>query len=634
MKTFNRYPTGVYLRLILKIIISALWLLCIASAAFSSPVNKFVKPVLGQDPASVTVCSGSTVALTVGSVSTGTTTWQMSVNSGGTWTNVPNAAPYTITSVTLTITNISTTLNGNMYRLVATDGTPAGTTTSGAATVRVNASPAVSATTHASFMCVGGTGGLSVDADATLSYQWQLSTDNGTSWNNINPADGYTGSTTNSLTYPAAVTLAMNGYLIRYIDTVKATGCYTTSIALDTLHVLSSPVFPAPGYPTPINPQICPGGNVSFTAAPTGALPTLAYQWQIKFLTGSNSDWAPTTDGAVYSGSQTNTLQLTGFNAAPGSNNRYSIRLVASYPSIGCASVSNPATLTIRTLASIAPQPNDTTVCNNSTAGFKVTATGTSITYQWQTDNGTNGASWANVTDVGVVSTAATLNLGIVTTAKNGYKYRVIVSNACSPPATSDPKTLSVLAGGGVCSVLPLQLQSFNVQKTNSAEAGISWKIDPQYAIKYFSVQRSADGARFMSIAQVNIENGKTSYGFTDKTPGSGTIYYRLQITGQNNEIVFSPVQKLQVAIAGMAQLRPSVTSAASTSIYINLAQQSDVSVYLTDIMGQVHSRQTITLTKGEHQLPLWIGGLGKGVYYVHVSDDRGNTNVLTLAKQ
>ena len=94
------------------------------------------------------------------------------------------------------------------------------------------------------------------------------------------------------------------------------------------------------------------------------------------------------------------------------------------------------------------------------------------------------------------------------------------------------------------------------------------------------------------------------------------------------------PRQKLQLTIAGMAQLRPSVTAAASTSIYINLAQQSAVSVYLTDIMGLVHSRQTVSLSKGEHQLPLWIGGLGKGVYYVHVSDDKGNTNVLTLAKQ
>jgi hypothetical protein len=627
MKTFTHYPPRVYLRLILKIIIGALWLLCIASAAFSSPVNKLAGPTLGQNPASVTVCSGSTVAFTVGSVSSGATTkWQVSVNGGSSYTDVPNAAPYTASTITLTITGISTTLNGNMYRLVATDAN--GTTTSSGATVTVHASPSVSSATHATSICEGATGaGLAVDNDATLSYQWQVSTNNGASWSNINPADGYTGSTTNDLTYPAA-TLAMNGYLFRYVDTIKATGCYTTSIALDTLHVLSKPAFPSPGYPTPISATICPGDNTSFTAAPTGAA-TLAYQWQIKFLT--DNTWTDVANDAVYSGATTNTLKLTSFIPAAASNNRYSVRLIASYPStLGCASASNPGTLIVRTLPAVTLQPKDTSVCANSAAGFKVTSSGSAVlSYQWQTDNGTNAATWSNVT--GVASTAATLNLGLVTSAMNGYKYRVIVSNACSPPATSDPKTLTVITGG-VCTVLPLQLQSFSVQKTGDAEAGISWKIDPQYAVKYFSVQRSADGTHYMSIGQVNGETGKTSYGFTDNTPGSGTIYYRLQITGANDEIVISPVQTLQMAVT-MAQLRPSVTTASSTSIYISLAQQSDVSIYLTDITGQVRLRQTTSLNRGKHQLPLSIGGLGKGVYYVHVSDGKGNTNVLTLMK-
>jgi hypothetical protein len=39
-------------------------------------------------------------------------------------------------------------------------------------------------------------------------------------------------------------------------------------------------------------------------------------------------------------------------------------------------------------------------------------------------------------------------------------------------------------------------------------------------------------------------------------------------------------------------------------------------------------------LNKGEHLLPVWIGGLTKGVYYVHVKDSKGDTNVLTLVKQ
>lgn len=930
MKTFTRYPLRVNLSLILKIVISALWLLCIASAARSAGV---AGPTLGHDPTNQTICSGSAATFTVGTV-TGTGSliirWQVSVNGGGSYTDIGSAVPYSgSTTATLTISNVSTTFNGNLYRLVVVDGNGV-VTTSGAATLRVNASPTVSTTTHASTVCEGATGaGLQVDNDASLAYQWQLSTDNGTSWNNINPADGYTGSTTYDLTYPAA-TLAMNGYLYRYTATNTSTGCSTTSIALDTLHVLSKPVFASPGYPTPISSTICPGGNTSFTASPTGAT-TLAYQWQIKAVAAAS--WTDITNDAVYSGGQTNTLQITGFT--PTSGNSYYVRLIASYPStLGCASVTNTSLLSVRTLASVSLQPADVTVCANTDTAFKVSATGSAVlTYQWQTDNGTSGGTWSNVPG----GTAARLPLTGVTASMNGYQYRVIVGNACSPPATSDAKTLTVrrsgtwlgtkdtkweepqnwcggvpdntidvlvpnwpvnmpvisdgtgtaffkslaientarltisggtvnnmtgpydlqgtvaytavvnqnvfpanhgsleidgsgnkvmgsnvdisknlkLAGtaklvtgthiltmkngsnpiitsaftdpasswivtgngnsgaantglggvrieqldaadgaalfpvgptpatynpiqvtnagtvdnytvavndqvipGGVyaaginrtwlvseavpggssvtlsmkwqgaeeqsqfdrtqteiirsngtyiveqtakapasgtnpfaraggsfttltqfsvasdVTILPVQLRSFSVQKTGNAGAGLTWKTDQQYSVKYFNVQRSADGAHFVNIGQVSGEARKINYGFTDNMPGSGTIYYRLQITGENDEVVFSAIQSLVLAGTNLAQLRPSATAATATTVYISLTQPSAVSVYLTDITGRVYSRQSMQLNKGERQIPLWIGGLNKGIYYVHVSDGKGNTNVLTLVKQ
>jgi hypothetical protein len=182
--------------------------------------------------------------------------------------------------------------------------------------------------------------------------------------------------------------------------------------------------------------------------------------------------------------------------------------------------------------------------------------------------------------------------------------------------------------------ILPVQLKSFSVQKTGNAAAGLTWKTDQQYAVKYFNVQRSADGAHFVNIGQVNGEAGKSTYGFTDNTPGDGTIYYRLKITGDHDEIVYSAIQSLVLAGTSLAQLRPSATAATATTVYLSLAQPSVVSVYLTDITGRVYARQSIQLNKGERQLPLWIGGLSKGIYYVHVSDGKGNTNVLTLVKQ
>ncbi len=121
MKNFTLPASQSYLRLFWRIIICALWLLCIASAAFSRDKRL---PVLGQQPAPQTVCDGGTPVFTIGAVTgtSGTVTiqWQVSVNGGGVFSNV-NGANQNIFS----IPNATTGLNGNMYRCVVTDVTGA-----------------------------------------------------------------------------------------------------------------------------------------------------------------------------------------------------------------------------------------------------------------------------------------------------------------------------------------------------------------------------------------------------------------------------------------------------------------------------------------------------------------------------
>jgi hypothetical protein len=934
MNNFTHPAMRPWLRLFLKIIICTLWLLCIVSAAISRDLPL---PHLGQNPADQTVCAGTNLTFTVGTISgiSGTTTvqWEVSVNGGVSFSPVANGTVYSgATTTTLTVLNVSTSLNGNKYHCVVTDVT--GPTTSSAALLTVNATPAVSSATGATTVCVGGSAGLQVTNDPTLSYQWQVSTNNGGSWSNVLAADGYTGGTTNDLTYPTA-TLAMNGYLYRYTATVNTTGCTAVSVALDTLKVLSPPVFTGTGAAvSPTSTTICPGGNATFTANPAGAA-AMAYQWQIKQLPGGT--YANVSDGGVYSGSQTKTLQITNFPGAAGTT--WQVLIVASYPTTsGCASSSLGA-ISVRTLPSVAVQPKDTTVCANSPAGFKVTAGGSAtLLYQWQTDNGTSGGTWSNVSSIGSVPN--TLELGPVTTAMNGYRYRVTVSNSfCGAPTISTEKTLTVrrsgtwlgtkdtkweeamnwcggvpdntidvlvpnwptnmpnisdgtgtayfksleientarltISGGTVSnmtgpfniqgtvaytatrdqnifpaahgsleingsgnknlssnvdvshnlvlggsaklvtrtniltmktgsntivasafndptpatswivtgngtagaantgvgglrieqigaangavlypvgptataynplqltnsgttdnftvavndqmipgaiyaagvnrtwlvseavpggsnvmlslkwqgseeqasfdrtqskiirsngtlvvessakgqasgsgpfvrtdgafsilsqfsvtsssSVLPMELRSFTAQKTGNAAVGLNWSTADVASARYFDVQRSADGVRFVTIARVNGEAGKTAYNYTDNLPGTGVVYYRLLVMDQQNELVRSGIQSVLLNSNNMAQLRPSATAGAITHVYIQAPKQSVASLSVTDVTGQVHSRQSLPLNKGENLVPFFIGNLGKGIYYVHVRSEDGSSYVLTLMKQ
>jgi hypothetical protein len=905
--------------------------LCIVSAARS---HDLPLPVLGQNPASQTVCVGSNPTFTIGTVTgtSGTTTiqWKVSTDGGVSYNPVSNGASYSgATTTTLTVLNVPSTFSGNRYLCEVKDGT--GSSVSAPAVLSVSTvMPELSNAVTVTKECVGAldAGRGAKDNNPAYSYQWQVSADNGISWSNVKASDGYVGGTTFFVTYPPA-TLSMNGYLHRYIATVKATGCSAATIALDTLRVLEKPVFPPGGEVKSVT--ICPGENATFTANPAGAA-AMIYQWQIQ--DPSTGDWTNATDGALYSGSQTKTLQITHFPGTAGTS--WNVQMVVNYPGTGGCSESNFAQLYIRTLPAIPLQPKDTTVCANSPAGFKVIGTGSpTLAYQWQTDNGTNGATWSNVTSIGSVPN--TLELGPVTMAMNGYRYRVTVSNSCAPPATSAAKILTVrrsgtwlgfkdtkweealnwcggvpdnnidvlvpnwpsrmpnisdgtgtaffksleientarltISGGTVnnmtgpfnlqgtvaytatrdqnifpaphgsleingtgnkrlstavavshnlvlggsaklvtganiltmktgsnpivasaftdpatswivtgngnagaantgigglrieqvdaadgavlfpigptpaaynplqltnggavdhftvavndqripggifdagvnrtwlvseavpggsnvmlslkwqgneeqasfdrtqteiirsngtmivetsakapasgtnpyaradgafsiltqfsvasnATVLPVVLSSFNVQKNGNAAAGLTWSTTGVLLPDYFEVQRSADGVQFATIARIKSETDKTAYSYLDNSPGTGTVYYRLVVVDKQNELMRSSIRSVQLNGTNLAQLRPSVTSGALTNVYIQASAQSKASLYITDMAGHIRNRQSLSLNKGENQVPLWIGYLGKGIYYVHVKNGDGSTYVLPLMKQ
>jgi hypothetical protein len=98
-------------------------------------------PLFTTQPSSRLVRVGSSVQFTAAAVGTPAPTyqWQVSVNGGGSWSNLSNAAPYSgTTTITLTITGAYLGLSGTQYRAIATN--TVGAVTSNAATLAVGAS--------------------------------------------------------------------------------------------------------------------------------------------------------------------------------------------------------------------------------------------------------------------------------------------------------------------------------------------------------------------------------------------------------------------------------------------------------------------------------------------------------------
>ena len=93
----------------------------------------------------------------------------------------------------------------------------------------------------------------------------------------------------------------------------------------------------------------------------------------------------------------------------------------------------------------VSAQPANSTISCGSDASFTLSASGTSITYQWQQRNDAT-SPWNNLANGGVYSgvTTNTLKLTTAPVSMNGYQYRVIYNGACSGTDFSNVATLTV----------------------------------------------------------------------------------------------------------------------------------------------------------------------------------------------
>jgi hypothetical protein len=407
-------------RLLLCCLLPFLW----ATVTWSQPT------VSATSPTSQTLCSGSSANYTVTASGAAPLSYQWQSSPNGTaWSAISNSAVYSgVTTASLTITNAPATLSGYSYRCVVTNG--AGSTNSAPGTLTVNASPVAQTSSQSIVQCsTEGTGSASA-VDPSSNYQWQLSSDNGVTWNDITDGTVYTGTQTYDLTWNLST--SMNGYQYRFIISDPTSGCTTTSTGVDTLWVVGAP---STASVSPTNDKVCPGSNANFAVTDSTGV---SYDWQ--YSTNDGGTWVNTTDGTLYTGSAANSLNITDPTTAAW----YHVIESVTQHGLTCYTTSTFAPLFIETNASIATQPANTTVCAGIAATFRVVGAGTSpFSYQWQTDNGTSPSVW---TDVG--TSTASLTTGATTATMNGYHYQVLLTGACGGQLTSQEVTLDVDGNG------------------------------------------------------------------------------------------------------------------------------------------------------------------------------------------
>ena len=443
-----------------------------------------IDPEITSHPQNATVNLGSSTTFSVKASGTNLSyQWQYSKNNGSSWTNWSGK-----TSSSVTVTGSSTN-NGCLYRCVVSNSS--GSVTSNYAKLTVISKPVITGQPAAATVTDGGKATFTVTATgSSLKYTWQVSKNSGSTWANVN-SDKYPSALTKTLSF--TVTTSLNGYQYRCI--VKNSAGSVTSNAVKLTVKSAKPVITT----QPMNVEVTAGNSVSFkvTASGTG----LSYQWQVSKDNGGS--WS-NVNSTKFPSALKATLTFT----SASSLNGYLYRCVIKN-SAGSVT-SNSAKLTVTGgLPVITGQPANKTVALSSSVTFKVTASGTNLSYQWQYSRN-NGTSWVNWD--GKISASVTV---VASTKNNGCLYRCIVSNSAGSVVTSNAKLTVTGAYPGIIT------QPSNV--TAAEGKTVTFKVEAMGATGY-QWQYSKDGGS----TWVDCKSGgynKASFSFTASAAYSGRRY-------------------------------------------------------------------------------------------------------------
>lgn len=377
-------------------------------------LNVLTGPVITQSPMSMAAAIGSPVTFSAAATGTPTPTvkWQVSTNSGATFTDIVGA-----TSTSLTF-NATSTQNGYQYRAVFNNS--AGAATTAAATLTAKALPAVTQDPASISVVSGQQASFTATALGTgaVTVQWQVSTNGGATFANVPGAT--------STTYSFTADISQNGYRFRAVFT-DSVGATVSKVA--TLTVTSA----APQVN--VNPQsqsIVAGRSVTFTASATN--PVVQSLARTNAVVGGPAiQWQVSTDGgktfANVAGANSSTLTLIASSVLNG----YQYRAV--FTSNSKTTNSTAATLTVLSPPVVKTNPTSQTVTKGTSVTFTAAATSNpTATIQWQVSTN-GGATYTTIT--GATSSALTI---LASASNNGYLYRAVFTNALGTATTASAR--------------------------------------------------------------------------------------------------------------------------------------------------------------------------------------------------
>ena len=482
---------------------------------------------------------------------------------------------------TVVTLNGANTLPSGTYNINLQGSANAANTQSTTVSFVINpgASPVITTAPLSQIVCEGANVTFAVTATTATNFQWQVSTNAGTSWTNISGA-------TNATFILTAVTSLLNGNQYRCQASTLCGASNSTSATLTVNTGINITTQPA-------SATICAGQSNTFCVAATGS--NLSYQWQTN-TTGCAGAWANIT-GAISSCLTINNVVATAY-----------YRCVVSSSTCGGSSTTNCATLTVNSGINISTQPTDVENCAGTQATFTVAGTSAqTINYQWQVSTDA-GANFNNIN----AANAASYVVPNITTSINNYRYRCLLTNAtCRTATISNTAKLTVRALPTITltaipSITLQPGQTTLLTATNSISNGGSLATNWFYNTAPLSITANTYP---VAISQVG-----NYYATIKETFPSG-----LQCSNTSATIAITATESNKLFIF------PTPNNGSFTVSYYNssnITTKRTVAIY--DAKGASAYKKEFTINGNYTLLPIKLQSVSSGIYVVVMFDEAG----------
>jgi Secretion system C-terminal sorting domain len=440
--------------------------------SFCAPCTAILPVIQAQPtPTTITYIGQAAPGIGIAGRNIASFQWQVSTNNGGSWTNI-NAADTTVYLVGsygnatsggnfITVKAPTAAQNGHQFRVIVSNGC-AGSVTSGVSTLSVQtctvATPVIQSEPDQTKIAYLGQGavGTGIYAINYTSFQWQLSTDGGNSWQPLSPTD-----TTTYLigTYPGGTNIAIknptsaqNGYKFRVVIYNTCNISATSTVCTISVQTCASPSSTIQSQSSSISRF--EGQSAIFSVQATNVS---SYEWYYYKATDTVNRFFVNPADTTFTGQNTNVLTL---KYAKTSYDGYSF-FCGLFNGCALPVRTNLAKLTVQTCnpvtAVIQAQPLNSLVNTGASATFSINVTTPNIFYRWEVKKTTANAVWSAIFISDTTFTGQQSPTLVVNYAKydyNGYKYRCRAFNCAGGSVYSDSALLTVICPGGLPTVV------------------------------------------------------------------------------------------------------------------------------------------------------------------------------------